>query len=156
MRSVKIPLLVLFTLLGLALTQPCISQTLTNTGNVITLSGTCMNSRLSTATYTLTLYYIDPDNGPIHPAPVRVSVVVVNSTTATITLPSSTLPTPATKGYWLSDADQGSIILSGNAGGGPIIWAHDLNGNIQFNCDPLAIYIIRGNSHGILAATHFM
>jgi len=100
----------------------------------------------------MTLYYVDPANGGTHATAVSVSVVVVNSTTATITLPSSTLPTPATNGYSLSDADQGSIILSGNAGGGPIIWLHDLSGNIHFNCDPLTISSIPG----ILAATHFI
>lgn len=137
MQSIKTYLLVLLTLLGLASAKSSTSQTLTNTENVITLSGTCMNSRLSTGTYTLTLYYVDPDNGPVRPAPVSVSVVV-NSTTATITLPSSTLPTPATTGYWsLPETDLGSIMLTGT-GGGFMGWSHDNDGNIQFsNCEPL-------------------
>jgi len=143
MRSIKTYPLVLLTLLGLASAKSSISQTLTNTENVITISGTCMNSRLSTGTYTLTLYYIDPDNGPVRPAPVSVSVVV-NSTTATITLPSSTLPTPATTGYWsLPESDLGSIMLTG-AGGGFMGWSHDNDGDIQFsNCEPLGITVVQ-------------
>ena len=146
MQSIKIYPLVLLTMLGLASAKLSFSQTLTNTENVITISGTCMNSKLSTGTYTLTLYYVDPDNGGTYPAPVSVSVVV-NGTTATITLPSSTLPTPATNGYWsLPDADQGSITLTGT-GGGVMVWYHDENNDLQFNCDPLGIFI----NHSLLS-----
>lgn len=151
MRSIKTYPLVLLTLLGLASAKSSISQTLTNTENVITLSGTCMNSRLSTGTYTLTLYYIDPDNGPVRPAPVSVSVVV-NGTTATITLPSSTLPTPATTGYWsLPESDLGSILLTG-AGGGFMGWSHDNDGDIQFsNCEPLGIKVVQYHPKHLLS-----
>ena len=151
MRSIKTYPLVLLTLLGLASAKSSISQTLTNTENVITISGTCMNSRLSTGTYTLTLYYIDPDNGPVRPAPVSVSVVV-NGTTATITLPSSTLPTPATTGYWsLPESDLGSILLTG-AGGGFMGWSHDNDGDIQFsNCEPLGINMVQHHPKHLLS-----
>ena len=146
MRSLKIHLLVLFTL-ALTSASPCFSQTMSNTSTVITLTSTCINDHLSTGTYTLALYYIDPDNGPIHQT-ASVSVVVVHSTTVTVTLPSPTLPTPATTGYWsLPDADFGSLTFTG-AGGGLMGFYHEPpDGDLTFNCTPLGI---TGNLRGQL------
>lgn len=139
MKSIKLYLPLLLMGMSLAAARPCSAQTMTNTAHTITLTGTCLSDSLTTGSYTLTLYYINPDTGPVHPSPVTVSVVVSGST-AVITVPSTLiLPTPATDGWWsLSDADQGSIILS-NPGGRIVGWQHDNFGNTVFFCNPLIL-----------------
>ena len=145
MRSVKFYLLLFFMGLGMAIAQPCWSQTMSNTAHTITLSGTCLNGTLfSSGSYTLTLTYTDDDAGvKQQPAPVSATVAVSGST-AVITVPNTfTLPTPASNGTWsLPNADMGSIFLNpvSGAGGGLMGWSHDNDGNLVFSdCGALPV-----------------
>ncbi|GGB00980.1 hypothetical protein [Puia dinghuensis] len=133
-------LTVLLVLLGLSFAKPCLAQTLSNTDNVITLTGTCLNNQLSTGTYTLNLSYVDLDNGPTNIGPVIVSVDVIDSTTAMITLPSPALPTPDSNGYWSFSETNGSIGLTGDTGGGTLYWYQNADESQGFNWSPLGMF----------------
>lgn len=124
------------------LTAPAgFSQTLSNTDHTITLDNTCINSSIVSGTYTLTLTFVDPDNGPITLSTTSCTVTSNGTSHLTIAMNDLTLPTPASDGYWyLADADNGSINLSGSAGSGIMYWYHDPEGNIEFNCEPLGFH----------------
>jgi hypothetical protein len=137
MRRIKLSLLLIIGCM--AMMQPCFSTgTMTNTGSVITLTGTCYLP--TSGTYTLALAYVDPDNGFTQPAPFSVTVVL-SGNVATITRATGDFPTPATNGYWsLPDAENGSIALTGGPSIGVIYWYHNPDGTLQWDCVALPIW----------------
>src|SRR5438552_6330793 len=89
-------------LLGLFLltAQEVFSQTLTNTDNTITLDQTCINNKITSGTYTLTLTFDDPDNGYTAPPATTCTVTSNGVDHLVITVSGLTFPTPSSNGYW--------------------------------------------------------
>lgn len=123
----------LYSLLGLILSLSGLSsqaQSLTNTATTITLTNTCLS--VPSGSYTLTLNYVDEDNGPT--GDVEYSVTVSDSSSVlVITIPGASLPTTAVNG-WDLNATEGKIQLSSSTDGGILFFFEG-----DFNCTPLGI-----------------
>src|SRR5882757_485475 len=130
--------LLLLTSICLALAQPVLSQSLSNTDNTITLTGTCFNPTLVSGTYNLTVYYVWDGGTPT----INISgvTVVSNGTTATITAPAGSFPTVATNFISFATTYNGTLALAGGPSPGVMYWAQNPDGSQEYNCVALPIW----------------
>jgi len=118
--------------------QTAFSQTMSNTGNTITLDNTCFNVGVTSGTYTLDLTFDDPDYGPITLPSVSCTVSSNGTSHMVITVDSDIFPTPATNGYgYLADAWPGNIKLTAGSTSFITFWWMNEDGSLGFNCTPL-------------------
>ncbi|HTI10998.1 MAG TPA: hypothetical protein VL832_20650 [Puia sp.] len=127
---------------GLSMTLPSAAQSLSNTTTTITLTDPCFS--IPSGAYTLTLNYVDQDNGPT--GDINYSVTVNDSgSIMVITIPTATLPTIAVNGWDLSGTG-GKIQLSSSTDNGLLFWDND-----YFNCTPLGINNHQGLSFNLIS-----
>jgi len=132
---------IVLSLLILGIVHAGYSQVMSNTDNVLTLNGSCLNPTLASGTYTLELLYVDPDNGPVDSV-YSGTIVSSDGSVATMTVPRSTLPNPDNNGWWsLPASDNGTIILTGGPTPSYVVWYHDDQGILRINCVPLPVVI---------------
>lgn len=128
---------------SLVMTGTVFSQTMSNTTTTITVSNTCFNRTVASGSYTLDLQYADPENGLMIVSGLS-TTVTSNGSTLTVSAPSGNFPIPiAGSGaayFALKDCDNGILKLTSGGNINSLIWYHDDNGNLTFNCIALPIY----------------
>ena len=132
--------LFLLTAALLGLTLPGLSQSMSNTDNVITLTNTCLNAGVTNGTYNLVVTYYNLDLVTTDSTVINGVTVAISGGVMTITAPSGSLPSVATNGWWsLSDAFPGHIKLTSGTVSNIIFWYQNPDGSIGFNCSALPV-----------------
>ncbi|HVU58167.1 MAG TPA: T9SS type A sorting domain-containing protein [Puia sp.] len=132
--------LFLLTVLCLALTMPGLSQSMSNTDNVITLNNTCLNAGVSNGTYNLELNYYDTDIFASQTVTINGVSVAVSGGVMTITAPGGSFPSTNIKGWSLPDAWPGHIKLTSGSFIGYMDFFGLPDGTVGFNCIALPVY----------------